>query len=170
MAGKLGGDVPFFLTGGAAWVSGRGELIQPLPLPAGLSVVLVNPGFPSGTAEAFRLLDLSRGGAFPARGEVPGPAPELLVKALGKNPREWPFFNDFLPVLSAGTGRVYLDILARLRALGADFAGLSGAGSTCFGVFVDGGRAEKAAESLPRDWPFIQVTFPLARSARRVLK
>jgi 4-diphosphocytidyl-2-C-methyl-D-erythritol kinase len=167
MAGKLGSDTPFFLTGGAAWVSGRGELIRPLPPPAGLSVVLVNPGFPSGTAGAFRLLDRFREGAFPASG---GPGPELLVKALEGPPRDWPFFNDFLPVLSVGAGRVYPEILARLKALGADFAGLSGAGSTCFGVFVNGGGAEKAVESLRRDWPFVQLTFPLARSAQGVLK
>jgi 4-diphosphocytidyl-2-C-methyl-D-erythritol kinase len=170
MAGKLGSDTPFFLTGGTAWVSGRGDVIRPLPPPAGLSVVLVHPGFPSGTAEAFRLLDRFRKGVFPAPEGPPGPKPELLVKVLGENPRNWPFFNDFLPVLSAGTGHVYPDMLARLNTLGADFAGLSGAGSTCFGVFVDAGRAEKAAESLRRDWPFVHLTFPLARSAQRVLK
>jgi 4-diphosphocytidyl-2-C-methyl-D-erythritol kinase len=70
MAGKLGSDVPFFLTGGAAWVSGRGERIQPLPVPPGLRVALVNPGFSSGTAEAFRLLDAFRNGVT---GAVPGP-------------------------------------------------------------------------------------------------
>jgi 4-diphosphocytidyl-2-C-methyl-D-erythritol kinase len=180
MAGKLGSDMPFFLTGGAAWVSGRGELIEPLPLPAGFPVVLVNPGFPSGTAEAFRLLDAFREGRTPALNEICGSrlaAPggldsgrELLVKALEGHPRDWPFFNDFLPVLSAGAGRIYPDILGRLKTLGADFAGLSGAGSTCFGVFTDAGEAEKAAERLRRDWPFVQVTFPLARSAQGVLK
>jgi 4-diphosphocytidyl-2-C-methyl-D-erythritol kinase len=170
MAGKLGSDAPFFLTGGAAWVSGRGDLIRPLPLPAGLPVVLVNPGFPSGTAEAFRLLDLFREGPSPARNGLPAPAPEALAEALEGNPRDWPFFNDFLPVLSAGTGHKYLEILDRLKTLGADFAGLSGAGSTCFGVFRDGGGAEKAVESLRRDWSFVELTFPLARSAQGVLK
>jgi 4-diphosphocytidyl-2-C-methyl-D-erythritol kinase len=169
MAGKLGSDTPFFLTGGAAWVSGRGELIEPLPLPADLPVVLVNPGFPSGTAEAFRLLDALREGAAPTRGDPP-PARELLVKALEGPPRDWPFFNDFLPVLSAGPGRIYPGLLDRLKTLGADFAGLSGAGSTCFGVFTEAEKAEKAAETLRRDWPFVQVTFPLARSAQGVLK
>jgi 4-diphosphocytidyl-2-C-methyl-D-erythritol kinase len=168
LAGKLGSDAPFFLSGGAAWVSGRGELIRPLPLPAGLAVVLVNPGFFSGTAEAFRLLDRFREGLSPP-GNGP-PAPEALVNALGGNPRFWPFFNDFLPVLSAGSGCIYPELLERLKALGADFAGLSGSGSTCFGVFCDGGRAENAAESLRRDWSFTNVTFPLARSAQGVLQ
>ena len=69
MGANLGSDVPFFLhelsaATGAAWVSGRGEQIQPLTLPesfGSLSFVLVNPGFPSDTAEAYRLLDRGRG-------------------------------------------------------------------------------------------------------------
>ena len=31
----LGSDVPFCLTGGAAWMRGRGELLEPAPLPVG---------------------------------------------------------------------------------------------------------------------------------------
>jgi 4-diphosphocytidyl-2-C-methyl-D-erythritol kinase len=170
LAGKLGSDVPFFLTGGAAWVSGRGESIQPLPVPPDLPVALVNPGFSSGTAGAFRLLDAfrnSRSGGFSGSGEAVDLAPEAYIKALGENPRNWPFFNDFLPVLDPGAGGVYGRILSRLEGLGADFSGLSGAGSTCFGVFCDRGRAEKAVKSLVREWPFAQLTFPLARPPLR---
>jgi 4-diphosphocytidyl-2-C-methyl-D-erythritol kinase len=173
MARILGSDVPFFLTGGAAWVSGRGEEIWPLPVPPGLSVALVNPGFFSGTAGAFRLLDASRNGLA---GPSPRPAgaadlaPEALVEAFGGSPRAWPFYNDFLPVLDTGTGNVYSGILSRLKELGADFSGLSGAGSTCFGVFIDKKKAENAVKSLSNDWPFIRLTFPLARIAYAVLK
>ncbi|MDR0624165.1 MAG: 4-(cytidine 5'-diphospho)-2-C-methyl-D-erythritol kinase [Treponema sp.] len=157
MAGTLGSDVPFFLTGGAAWVSGRGENIQPLPDFPDFPVALVNPGFSSGTAGAFRLLDASRlSGA--SLGPVEGPAPEVYMKALGENPRNWPFWNDFLPALDPETGGVYSRILSRLKGLGADFSGLSGAGSTCFGVFGDGEKAEKAVKILEMEWPFVQLT------------
>jgi 4-diphosphocytidyl-2C-methyl-D-erythritol kinase len=125
-------------------------------------VALVNPGFSSGTAGAFRLLDAS-----PNRGSGVFPAPEVYMKALGEPPRDWPFSNDFFPVLDPETGGVYSRILSRLRGLGADFAGLSGAGSTCFGVFCDGGKAEKAVKSLAAEWPFARLTFPLARPLMR---
>jgi 4-diphosphocytidyl-2-C-methyl-D-erythritol kinase len=170
MAGQLGSDVPFFLAGGAAWVSGRGEHIQPLPVPPGLTVVLVNPGFPSETAGAFRLLDAyrNRAAGVPPGPEVPGP--ESYAQALAVPPREWPFFNDFFPVLNPGTGGAYHRILTRLKEEGADFSGLSGAGSTCFGVFIDRKTAENAAKILIKEQPFVQLTFPLARTALAVLK
>jgi 4-diphosphocytidyl-2-C-methyl-D-erythritol kinase len=170
MAGKLGSDVPFFLTGGAAWVSGRGEHIRPLPIPPGLRVVLVNPGFSSGTAGAFRLLDASRNGGSGSFPEPGFPAPEVYMKALEGPPRDWPFFNDFLPVLNLEAGGAYHRILTRLKDLGADFSGLSGAGSTCFGLFTDGKTAEMAAKALEKERPFVELTFPLARPAYAVLK
>jgi 4-diphosphocytidyl-2-C-methyl-D-erythritol kinase len=164
MAVKLGSDVPFFLTGGAAWVSGRGEQIRPLPPTAAFPVLLANPGFPSGTAGAFRLLDAARADLSSAgRGPAAFPDPESLIEALGKPPRDWPFTNDFLPVLDVQSGGRYRELLSRLRGLGADFCGLSGAGSTCFGVFTDQDAAEHAAKRLAREQPFIRLTFPLAR-------
>jgi 4-diphosphocytidyl-2-C-methyl-D-erythritol kinase len=172
LAARLGSDVPFFLSGGAALVKGRGEILEALPLPGGFSVALVNPGFPSGTAEAFRLLDISRqglSGALPAP-EHTGPDPETCAGILGGPPRDWPFYNDFLPVLDARTGGVYRRILSRLTELEADFSGLSGAGSTCFGVFTDEKKAEKAVRLLAEEQPFARLTFPLARSVNPVLK
>ena len=96
MAGTLGSDVPFFLAPGAAWVSGRGERIRPLRVPEKLRVVLVNPGFPSDTAAAFRRLDRDRA---EADGRTGGrePDPESLTAALGESPGIWPYGNDFCP-------------------------------------------------------------------------
>jgi 4-diphosphocytidyl-2-C-methyl-D-erythritol kinase len=190
MALHLGSDVPFFLAeapaggissaglvhsaagcGGAAWVSGRGERIFPLESPRSWPVVLVNPGFPSPTGEAFRRLDAWRGRGGGGSGERPGR--EALVRALGAGPGNWPFWNDFFPVLAEGPGEdavVYRRIVSALRNAGAVFAGLSGAGSTCFGIFTDGGEAERAAKLLPDHRFFVYVTFFLARSAFRVLE
>jgi 4-diphosphocytidyl-2-C-methyl-D-erythritol kinase len=187
MALNLGSDVPFFLAdapgppagsggpgipglgrGGTAWVSGRGERILPLATPRPWPVVLVNPGFSSPTAEAFRLLDSRRG-----RAKSAGPGREALVGALDAGPGDWPFWNDFLPVLGGGAGEeaaAYRRILSALRDSGAGFAALSGAGSTCFGVFSDEGEAERAARLLSDHWIFVHVTFFLARSGFRVLE
>ena len=60
MAALLGSDVPFFLYGGAAFVSGRGEIIKPVKTPEDLWVVLLKPPFSSNTADAYEMLDLSR--------------------------------------------------------------------------------------------------------------
>ncbi|MDR3123103.1 MAG: 4-(cytidine 5'-diphospho)-2-C-methyl-D-erythritol kinase [Treponema sp.] len=193
MALCLGSDVPFFLAdtpadaplgtasegspglgslpgyGGTAWVSGRGERIEALETRRSWPVVLVNPGFPSPTGEAFRRLDAWRGGEA---GRA-GPDREALIRALDSGPGDWPFWNDFLAVLGAGSAEeamAYRRIISALRDLGAGFTGLSGAGSTCFGVFTDGGEAAKAARVVADHWIFVCETFFLARGAWRVLQ
>jgi 4-diphosphocytidyl-2-C-methyl-D-erythritol kinase len=191
LALALGSDVPFFLadpppggadsggegwvspagSGGAAWVSGRGERIVPLESPS-LPAVLVNPGFPSPTGEAFRRLDLWRQGGGRRPGAEDAPDQAALIGALAGDPAAWPYWNDFLPALSGGDeeSSVYRHIISSLQSGGAGFAGLSGAGSTCFGVFNDRGGAEKAAKLLSNEGFFVYVTFFLARSPFRVLK
>jgi 4-diphosphocytidyl-2-C-methyl-D-erythritol kinase len=53
VAVSLGMDVPFFLRGGAALATGRGDVLEPV-IGGGLALVLVNPRFGSSTAEAYR--------------------------------------------------------------------------------------------------------------------
>jgi 4-diphosphocytidyl-2-C-methyl-D-erythritol kinase len=191
MALSLGSDVPFFLadpppgggvpgepwvspagSGGAAWVSGRGEGILPLESPS-WPALLVNPGFSSPTGEAFRRLDLWRDGGNRGGRDINGVLSSAeLVEALSGDPAVWPYWNDFLPALSGGDGEssVYRHILSVLRGGGAGFAGLSGAGSTCFGVFKDKGGAERTAKLLLNEGFLVYVTFFLARSPFRVLE
>ncbi|MDR2476270.1 MAG: 4-(cytidine 5'-diphospho)-2-C-methyl-D-erythritol kinase, partial [Treponema sp.] len=103
LGAALGSDVPFFLANTpAAWVSGRGERIQPIAAPSRLWFVLVNPGIPSGTQAAFRLLDEYRA-RVPGAGKAASLAGDsaALIGALAADPCSWPFENDFLPVLRA---------------------------------------------------------------------
>ena len=152
MAAVLGSDVPFFIhKTPAAWVTGRGEHIEPLEAPPWF-FVLVNPGFPSDTGTAFRLLaesriqNLSCQDASNRRFAMPRHQ-ELNFDL---------FFNDFLSVFGEPEKSVYNDIIYRLCELGADYAGLSGAGATCFGVFGDRALAEKAVEAMRGSWGFVE--------------
>jgi 4-diphosphocytidyl-2-C-methyl-D-erythritol kinase len=55
LAARLGSDVPYFLHGGTAMISGRGELVRPLP-PADLEwIILLNPAIdlPDKTASVY---------------------------------------------------------------------------------------------------------------------
>ncbi|MDR2371376.1 MAG: hypothetical protein LBD71_07840 [Treponema sp.] len=65
---------------------------------------------------------------------------------------------------------IYGKILSALREAGADFSGLSGSGSTCFGIFTDGGKAEQAAKILSKAWTFVRLTFFLARRPDTVVQ
>jgi len=170
MAQVLGSDVPFFLTGGAAFVSGRGETVESVKPPGELRVVLVKPPFKSDTSCAYSLLDsLREQGIVEKKAGIPK---ETLLHALEGDSEKWPFFNDFLPVFlsdkhSENSG-LYREILESLRGLGASFAGLSGSGSCCFGVFRTKTDAEKAVEKLRGNIAI--STFFLAHKADPVLK
>jgi len=149
-ATALGSDLPFFIYQcAAALVTGRGDIVEPLEAPR-LFFVLVNPGFSSDTAAAFRLLDEYRGKGFITEQK------EGFEKMLSDNPAQWFFRNDFLPVFGERERLVYDKIISSLTCLGAGFAGLSGSGATCFGVFSESGAAQRAAAALRGQWYFVE--------------
>jgi 4-diphosphocytidyl-2-C-methyl-D-erythritol kinase len=157
MAASLGSDVPFFIyETPAAMVTGRGEFIEPLEIPE-LSLVLVNPGFSSDTAAAYQLLDKKRELEYKTASgaTVPPVRKDINLSRMADT-----FRNDFLPVFEEPEKSVYYGIISQLRELGAQYANLSGSGSTCFGIFKEREKAEKAAASLRGKWGFVECTSP----------
>lgn len=131
----LGADVPFFLFGGPARASGRGErLVADDPGLSGFYLVVVCPSIRISTAWAYAALDASR--TFPGKSGA-----NFLTSAFTGNRRTFcvigrPLQNDFEPVVFAAhpeIGRVK----ERLLAMGAAGALLSGSGSAVFGLFRD---------------------------------
>jgi 4-diphosphocytidyl-2-C-methyl-D-erythritol kinase len=53
LAVELGMDVSFFLAGGPALATGRGERLERLPIAGGFALVLVNPRVPLSTREVY---------------------------------------------------------------------------------------------------------------------
>ena len=138
---QLGSDVPFFLYGPAAIVSGRGEVVRPLRLEGSRWVVLVNPGFPVDTKWAYHQLSSTR--------KTVEPLSESLGRLIAGKQASWNdvvewAVNDFeAPVFTAHP--VLADVKEELLAEGAEMALLSGSGATVFGVFGDEPGASKAA-------------------------
>ncbi|MGI5084709.1 4-(cytidine 5'-diphospho)-2-C-methyl-D-erythritol kinase [Treponema putidum] len=125
---KIGSDVPFFLEDGAAVVRGRGEEIARVFISSDYFGILIYPEVKSSTAEAYSLLGRKESERLNAAFN-----PELFC---GKDCREWPFFNSFEDVLFnkyPAIKKAKLDLLK----YGADFALMSGAGSSVFGLFKD---------------------------------
>ena len=57
LSGEIGSDVPFFYSTPAAWCTGRGEIVEAVPLSRTLDFVVVCPETGLGTAEVYRALD-----------------------------------------------------------------------------------------------------------------
>lgn len=141
-AAEIGSDVPFFTAAPAAYVTGRGEVLEPLVPRADLYALVLFPFTGVETARAYRLLDAARGGNI----EPEIPAGELIRSYSGEAPGSWPFFNSFFEVVSAELPELR-SIRDDLYRAGAQYAAMSGSGSAMFGVFPS---LEAAREAVPR--------------------
>jgi len=159
LAAGLGSDVPFFLTGGAAWGEGRGERLRPLPdLPPWWLVLL--PGeTPVSTAEVYRRLDLG------SRSRGPATAVYDWLEGGGDLPLS-ACRNDLEATVVAGWPKVGSRLEA-LRATDPLLATVSGSGGTVFAVYADEGRAITEAARLTAYRP---IVAPLLGRARSVLR
>jgi len=136
LAASLGSDVPFFLLGGRARGTGRGEVLESLGDGPEEWLVLVFPRFSLSTAVVY--------GAF----EAPALTDSAVATNLcGSDSGGGPDRNDLEPAAESLRGE-----LRRFRAAlsdsGATSARLSGSGSTVFGIFGNEESARRAAERL----------------------
>ena len=157
LAGKLGADVPFFLSGGTALGLGRGDNVSPLEDLPKHWVVLVIPGFGISSIDAYKWYETDRqqGQTIQAKPQyIPGPwssdAPQMI--------------NE----LEATIARRYPDIDCMKTALqhaGASAVSMSGSGSTVFGLFQNHGDALTAVKDLfDSGWQAL-LTEALSRAA-----
>jgi 4-diphosphocytidyl-2-C-methyl-D-erythritol kinase len=127
VAVTLGMDVPFFLRGGAALGTGRGERLESLPSCA-LALVLVNPRVAASTAEIY-------GGVVPAMYSDGGRVRGMAAALRSRQPsRVAATLGNTLERVATSRYREVEQMEAALLAAGALGAAMSGSGLTVFGV------------------------------------
>lgn len=142
LAGQVGSDVPFFLVGGAALATGRGERLRYLPTLPTTWVVVVCPDVEVSTAWAYAHLDFTRGSRRPDTQRL---VEALRAEEVAAVARE--LCNVFEPLIFAHHPQVAV-LKRRLLELGALGASMTGTGPAVYGLFAGEAEARKAAESL----------------------
>lgn len=124
LASKLGSDCPFFLHNGPMLMEGRGEILKQTKVNLeGFFLVLLFPGIHVSTAEAYA-------GVIPKLPEI---ALETLISkpvALWKDQLK----NDFEETVFAKFPLIG-ELKMALYGAGAQYAAMSGSGSSIYGIF-----------------------------------
>lgn len=157
LAAQVGADVPFFLVGGTALGTGRGDQIQPLPGCQEVPLLLLEAPFELATATVYGQVQGFRADA----GERTARLEELLRAS-----RSW---EEIVPLLindlEEPAGRLCPEVRTRLSELRqADVlaAGMSGSGPTLFALLPEagcshfppwsGGWRLRQASTVDRGW------------------
>ena len=148
MAGHIGADVPFCMSGGTQLCEGIGDVLTPVSHLQGLPLLLIKPLCSIPTPWAFSVYDSLPGVAVDTR-ERDEALSRFLNPPAGTSPLQRiteaaPFlFND----LERAAEREY-PVIAEMRAYligqGALAARMSGSGSTVFGIFKDKETRDRA--------------------------
>ncbi len=128
LAARLGSDVPFFIRGTPAMARGRGEILEPRPLPRPLHLLLLKPPFPVETAWAYG--QWSSGASCPAAWTAPQLAGGMEIF----NDLERAVFGKFI-VLAALKQWLLAHSLVEAAAM-------TGSGSAMFALLRDPRGAE----------------------------
>ncbi len=146
IAAELGSDVPFFLDGGSALGTGRGEIIEPLADINASEMLLVTPDASVSTADAFKAL------AAPAL-TLEAPESSLTVcrnEAVSLDPLHSVLINDFESTVFAEHPEI-TRVKETLLDLGASNAAMSGSGSSVYAVFDNKETRQAAQKALDRE-------------------
>lgn len=129
-SGEIGSDVPFFFSHGAAYCTGRGEVVQdiPLPVPLDLPMVLIKPLEACPTAEVYKRLRLDQTSSVDPLALLQKINQNGISQDVCINDLEPPAF-EVLPSLKKLRQRV-------LAASRGDYSAvfMSGSGSTIVGI------------------------------------
>ena len=152
MSKSLGADVPFFIRGGIQLIEGIGDVLSPIdPAPMkDLQFILVVPPIHISTPWAYRALNKT------LQPDKSRPKFAPLSK-----PMNWELFdNDFERIIYETYPEIR-ETKVNLQKAGALYAGLSGSGSTVFGVFDNLQKAKSILEQFDQYQTFL--TSPVFR-------
>lgn len=154
-AEKLGADVPFFFTGGTAYVSGIGEKIEPAPDYSGRILVIAKGKEGVSTAEAYARIDALTNPVHPET--------DMLAEALRNSPdTAYRYFGNLFE--QAIQLEEVSDIEEIMSGNGALNAVMTGSGSAVFGLFDTQEKADSCAEKLREKGYFAQACKTVAES------
>jgi 4-diphosphocytidyl-2-C-methyl-D-erythritol kinase len=136
----LGSDVPFFFHGPAGWCTGRGEIVEPVPVGRPLDLVLAGPGVGLSTASVFGALTVPETPVDGAAARAALAAGD--VGALGRA-----LFNR-LEAPAIGFCEEVGRLRQALSELGPAGALMSGSGTTVFALADGPADAMRVARAL----------------------
>lgn len=134
---QLGSDCPFFIANSPSHATGRGDILSPIDLKLDeYYFVLVYPGIHINTGWAFAQLP-----SFDRENDSNSTTADIVTQPLWVWKKK--LLNDFeAPVFQAHP--VLYDIKEKLYNAGAEFAAMTGTGSTIYGIFNKKKRAKIA--------------------------
>jgi 4-diphosphocytidyl-2-C-methyl-D-erythritol kinase len=143
LALKIGSDVPFFIDPKPIFASSRGEIFEPTELRIDKPILIVNPRIHISTSWAFSKIESKL------------PATHLNQIEFSESSSLSDFrnsvVNDFEPVVFDSYSEIK-DIKSKMYDLGAEFALMTGSGSTVFGIFPDISCANSALLKFPDNY------------------
>jgi 4-diphosphocytidyl-2-C-methyl-D-erythritol kinase len=142
VAATIGADVPFFLCGGTALLTGTGTVVEPLPDLDGFEILIVFSGVPLSTREVYAGASLSLTSALKIS-SIDTFKPTLKGN-LAKEVEAWVRAGNDLEPYARSLCPPIGEIRARLEAAGAVAAAMTGSGSAVFGVFKSPAAIERA--------------------------
>lgn len=139
----LGADLPVCLLRRPCRMQGVGEALTEVPDLPPMDILLVNPGVSVPTGAVFRGLERKQN---PGMGDLPAwpDAAAFCGWLAGMRNDLYPPAARIAPEIDAA--------LSAIRETGPLFAGMSGSGATCFGLFPPGG-AEAPRAAIARACP-----------------
>ncbi|MCM1007147.1 MAG: 4-(cytidine 5'-diphospho)-2-C-methyl-D-erythritol kinase [Ruminococcus flavefaciens] len=145
---KLGADVPFFFTGGTAYVGGIGEEITPISDYSGRKLVVAKGVCGVSTADAYKKIDALEASKHPDA--------DALVRLIENVPDK--AYTEFGNLFEEA---VQLEEVANIKKIilecGALNAVMTGSGSAVFGLFNESSAAEKCVAKLKKHGFFAEI-------------
>ena len=136
----IGADIPFFINGGTAYITGIGEIIEPLEHLKDIPIVIAKGSDGISTPEAYKKIDLLETRPLINTAKLIGGVKLKSLKTIAEN-----CGNIFESVSPLEDIRKIKNIMLENSA---ECALMSGSGSAVFGLFPDYKKALKCSEIL----------------------
>lgn len=143
---EIGSDIPFCISGGTAFVSGRGEYVRPLFLDVKGEVLIINPGFSVSTKEIYTAYD----GIV---GERDHGKSELMEEALKKGKSYYPYLTNDLESVTTTLYPKVGELIENLKGLTTHVM-MSGSGPTVL-AFLERPLEDALLAKMKNEYSFL---------------